>query len=116
MNWRNVGAGAGSSRGDPESVAICHQQAASGALPSCRSHFYDHPNLDLIPGLDYSSDGRAAAAANASTFKTNEWFDYIKSMKLKTYFNDHPVSGALIAVLSVACSDCELPLCHACHC
>jgi hypothetical protein len=78
MNWRNVGAGKGASPGDPESIKICRLQNATGALPDCRSHFYNHPNTDLLPGLNKSSDG------------TNEWFDYIKSKKLRTYFNDHP--------------------------
>ena len=39
------------------------------------NHFYDHPNTLLFP--DFAGPGTA-------------WFDYVKSKKLRTYFNDHP--------------------------
>ena len=55
-----------------------------GALPGCRDHFYDHPNTDLMPGLSSNSSEDVPGLA------ANEWFEYIKSMKLRTYFNDHP--------------------------
>ena len=72
MNWRNVGAGKGSELPDPASVPACHSM--TNIDPTCRSHFYNSPNLRLLPGLNGS----------------NEWFDWIKSQKLRTYFNDHP--------------------------
>ena len=102
---RNVGAGAGSSRGDPESVSVCRSQSASGALPSCRSHFYNHPNLDLLPGLASGEGGTDSGAATA-----NEWFDYIKSMKLRTYFNDHPFPGTESSFRSFSCRHNSLSL------
>ena len=78
MNWRNIGAGAGASRGDRASIELCRLQNSTGAQSYCRSHFYDHQNYDLLPGLNTSADG------------VTEWFDYIKKQKLRTYFNDHP--------------------------
>ena len=68
MNWRNVGAGEGSDLPSPASVIACHSQIDMS--PSCRSHFYDSPNLRLLPGLGDS----------------NEWFEYLKEKKLRTYF------------------------------
>ena len=68
MNWRNVGAGEGSDLPSPASVITCHSQIDMS--PSCRSHSYDSPNLRLLPGLGDS----------------NEWFEYLKEKKLRTYF------------------------------
>ena len=51
MNWRNVGANEGSEPGTATSVALCRKQTKEGAQPTCRSHFYDHPDTDLLPGL-----------------------------------------------------------------
>ena len=68
MNWRNVGAGEGSDLPSPASVIACHSQIDMS--PTCRSHFYDSPNLRLLPGLGDS----------------NEWFEYLKEKKLRTYF------------------------------
>ena len=69
MNWRNTskdnllpGTGPG------------HPFPQSGS----QDHYYDHPNSNLFPG-----DG-----AYGSSF--TEWFDWLKSQKLRTYFNDHP--------------------------
>jgi hypothetical protein len=36
-----------------------------------QDHYYDHPNTNLFPDFE-------------------EWFSYLKSKKLRTYFNDHP--------------------------
>lgn len=36
-----------------------------------QDHFYDHPNTSLFPDFQ-------------------EWFEYLKSQGLRTYFNDHP--------------------------
>jgi len=63
MNWREVGID-----GKPASIAECRTQIDND--PKCRDHFYDFPNLDLMPGLASPS---------------NEWFNYIKEMNLKTY-------------------------------
>ena len=76
MNWRHIGANTSSAKERKDSIAVCRSQNASGALPSCRSHFYDQPNTDLLPGLTMGS--------------TNEWFEYLKSIDVRTYFNDHP--------------------------
>jgi hypothetical protein len=76
MNWRNVGANEGSEPGTAASVALCRKQTREGAQPTCRSHFYDHPDTKLLPGLTMTP--------------TNEWFEFLKSKKLRTYFNDHP--------------------------
>jgi hypothetical protein len=65
MNWRNVGFGEGAAPGDPPSVLACHSQTNNDKR--CRSHFYNHPNVQQLPGLGAS----------------NEWFDYLKSQKLK---------------------------------
>ena len=69
MNWRNTskdnlypGTGPG------------HPYPESGS----QDHYYDHPNSNLYPG-----DG-----PYGSSF--TEWFDWLKSQKLRTYFNDHP--------------------------
>lgn len=72
MNWRNVGFGEGAAPGDSASVLACHNQ--SNDDPRCRDHFYTHPNVEQLPGLGTS----------------NEWFDYLKQQKLRTYLNDHP--------------------------
>ena len=68
MNWRHVGVNDSKS-----GAAVCHSQ--SNPDPACRDHFYDHPNLDLMPGLKSP---------------TNEWFAFLKEKQLRTYFNDHP--------------------------
>ena len=68
MNWRHVGV-----NDSAKSIKYCRSQLHNDS--GCRDHFYDHPNTDLIPGL--ASPG-------------NEWFDYLKEQKLRTYFNDHP--------------------------
>ena len=81
MNWRNVGAGKGSDPASPASVQVCRAQTDAAALPSCRSHFYNSPNLDLLPGL---------ANPDSEPAGKNEWFSWLKSQKLRTYFNDHP--------------------------
>ena len=62
MNWREVGVD-----GNPASIAECRTQIDND--PNCRDHFYDHPNLDLMPGLASPS---------------NEWFDFLKQINLKT--------------------------------
>ena len=69
MNWREIAA----NDSDPHSVQACRSQRNNS--PACRDHFYNHPNLQLMPGL--ASPG-------------NEWFAFLKRQKLKTYFNDHP--------------------------
>ena len=61
-------AGEGSDLPSPASVIACHSQIDMS--PTCRSHFYDSPNLRLLPGLGDS----------------NEWFEYLKEKKLRTYF------------------------------
>ena len=71
MNWRNVGAAPASDPGEPASIDACHSQNNSD--PSCRDHYYDHPNRAELPGLTMG--------------KTNEWFSFIKSQNLSTYFN-----------------------------
>lgn len=65
MNWRNVGFGEGSSPGDPASVLACHNQTNNDER--CRSHFYNYPNVEQLPGLGAS----------------NEWFEYLRSQRLK---------------------------------
>jgi len=67
MNWREI------NTNDRKNSENCRSQTNND--PKCRDHFYNHPNLELMPGLESP---------------TNEWFDYIKSQNLKTYFNDHP--------------------------
>jgi hypothetical protein len=68
MNWRHIGV-----NDSTKSIMYCRSQLHNDS--GCRDHFYNHPNTDLIPGL--ASPG-------------NEWFDYLKEQKLRTYFNDHP--------------------------
>ena len=80
MNWRNIGyaSDTNSSHQGP-SVNPCKKgQSNSVTDPLCRSHYYDSPNLNLLPGL------------SSSPPSSNEWFEYLKSQNLKTYFNDHP--------------------------
>jgi len=67
MNWRFQG------NDKPGSIASC--KSHTNFDPSCRDHFYNYPNTDLIPGL----------ASEAP-----EWFTWLKEQGLKTYFNDHP--------------------------
>ena len=43
----------------------------------------DHPNTDLIPGLTMTNVTKGSVV-------TNEWFEFLKEKKLRTYFNDHP--------------------------
>ena len=83
MNWRNVGANEGSKPGTAASVALCRQQTKAGAQDFCRSHFYNHPDTDLLPGLTMTK-------VQKGSVNTNEWFEFLKSKKLRTYFNDHP--------------------------
>ena len=69
MNWRNTSKdnlypGSGPGHPFPE--------------VGSQDHYYDHPNSNLFPG-----DG-----PYGSSF--TEWFDWLKSQKLRTYFNDHP--------------------------
>ena len=76
MNWREIAVNSS----DPVSVKQCKEAPKDDGQPdNCRDHFYDHPALDLIPGL--------ASPAN-------EWFEYLKAQKLRTYFNDHPFPKA----------------------
>lgn len=71
MNWRHIAV----NESDPASVKACRTQTVAVGNPKCRDHFYNSPNLDLMPGL---------------ASPENEWFSFIKAQKLKTYFNDHP--------------------------
>ena len=67
MNWRLVGI-----NDTTAGVAACKGQTTAAADPRCRDHFYNQPNVDLMPGLaapDY------------------EWFNYLEAQGLKTYFN-----------------------------
>lgn len=61
MNWRNTS----------------QDNLHSGEVGS-QDHYYDHPNSALFPG-----DG-----LYGSSF--TEWFAWLRSQKLRTYFNDHP--------------------------
>ena len=61
MNWRNTS----------------KDNLHDGEVGS-QDHYYDHPNSALFPG-----DG-----PYGSSF--TEWFDWLKTQKLRTYFNDHP--------------------------
>ena len=60
MNWREIGIDGNDT--------LCRAQTDNN--PLCRDHFYDYPNLDLMPGLASPS---------------NEWFNFIKQQNLKTY-------------------------------
>jgi hypothetical protein len=43
-----------------------------------KDHFYDHANTALFAGLN-----------NSKNDTHTEWFEYLRSKKLRTYFNDH---------------------------
>ena len=70
MNWRHT-----------ENVSIGPPGAQKGQAVGevgTQDHYYDHPNEVLFPG-----DGPYGSGFT-------EWFDWLKSRKLRTYFNDHP--------------------------
>eukprot|EP01050_Picozoa_sp_SAG11_P010128 SAG11_NODE_998_length_6237_cov_22.378299_4_plen_957_part_00 len=69
MNWRHTEA--------VQHGAKAQKGQAKGELGT-QDHYYDHPNEQLFPG-----DG-----PYGSSF--TEWFNWLKSKKLRTYFNDHP--------------------------
>ena len=69
MGWRhteNVSTGPNAQKGQ-----------APGEVGT-QDHYYDHPNENLFPG-----DGPYGSGFT-------EWFDWLKSRNLRTYFNDHP--------------------------
>eukprot|EP01052_Picozoa_sp_SAG31_P025602 SAG31_NODE_2253_length_6075_cov_2.406459_2_plen_859_part_00 len=69
MNWRhteNVSTGPKAQKGQ-----------ARGEVGT-QDHYYDHPNEVLFPGT----------GPYGSSF--SEWFDWLRSRNLRTYFNDHP--------------------------
>ena len=41
---------------------------------SNKDHFYNHPNTNIMPGLD-----------NPKNDSNTEWFQFLKSKKLRTY-------------------------------
>jgi hypothetical protein len=61
MNWRNTG-----------------EDTTPGETGQTQDHFYDHPNSVRFPG-----DGPYGSSYT-------QWFDWLKTQKLRTYFNDHP--------------------------
>ena len=84
MNWRLVGI-----NDTTAGVAACKGQTTAAADPRCRDHFYNQPNLDLMPGL---------AAPNY------EWFSYLEAQGVKTYFNGKgPGCARVLLVRRVLC-------------
>jgi hypothetical protein len=69
MNWRHT---------EPVAYGAQAQKGQAKGEVGTQDHYYDHPNEQLFPG-----DG-----PYGSSF--TEWFDWLKSRKLRTYFNDHP--------------------------
>lgn len=53
--------------------------------PLCPDHFYNAPNTDKFPGL------------GGPNHTQSEWFQWLHSAGLKTYFNDHPFPQAKAA-------------------
>eukprot|EP01043_Picozoa_sp_COSAG02_P030611 COSAG02_NODE_1962_length_10253_cov_6.942294_11_plen_440_part_00 len=69
MNWRHT---------EAVSYGAQAQKGQAAGEVGTQDHYYDHPNEQLFPGN----------GPYGSSF--TEWFDWLKSHKLRTYFNDHP--------------------------
>ena len=69
MNWRHT---------EPVGYGAQAQKGQAKGEVGTQDHYYDHPNEQLFPGN----------GPYGSSF--TDWFEWLKSHKLRTYFNDHP--------------------------